>query len=407
MKKNDLNFIPTIIQKTMYYCQNVLPMVFDNSLSYLEMIGVMRCKINEIIKAINNQNLNITEFEKLIALKEEEFEKVVNNQLAEVQESWKAYKNEIESDISAFKTEITEDISKFASQLNNFASDLSNFSYRLEQLETGLASTNTNVENVENRVETLETSTATTETNVQNLTNRVNTNESNINTLSGRVSTCEQSIEDNTADIAENTAKITALENADRVGRISEEGKQVVIGETTYTVGNNAEYFNDYSKPSSNTAIGNYSHAEGRSSKAVGNNSHVENFNNYAFGSNSHVGGASCESYINDSFVHGIQNIVPENSLSNGGTVIGRFNNYSETDSNALFVIGNGNENKRSNAFVVLDNGHIIANGVDLINEIEALKGEIEILKGNAINVSPLTDNQNGFTETITAYEEY
>lgn len=407
MRKNDLKFIPTIIQKTMYYCQNVLPMAFDNSLSYLEMIGVMRCKINEIIKAINNQNLNITEFEKLIALKEEEFEKVVNNQLAEVQASWTDYKNEIEADISAFKTEITEDISNFASQLNNFASDLSNFSYRLEQLETGLATTNTNVENVENRVETLETNTTTIETNVHNLTNRVTTNESNINTLSGRVSACEQDIEDNTADIAENTAKITALENADRVGRISEEGEQVVIGETTYTIGNNAEYFNDYSNPSSNTAIGNYSHAEGRSSKAVGNNSHVENFNNYAFGSNSHVGGASCESYINGSFVHGIQNIVPENSLSNGGAVIGKFNNYSETNTSTLFVIGNGNENTRSNAFVVLDNGHIIANGIDLLNEIEGLKGEIEILKGNALNANILAEGETGFSETITNYEEF
>lgn len=404
MKRNDLNFIPTIVQKTMFYCQNVLPMHFDNTLSLLEMVGALRAKVNEIIKAVNNQNLSIVEFQKLIALKEEEFEKVVNNQLAEVQESWNAFKTDLLADIQAYETQVNTQLSSFASQLVNMSSDLSNFAYQLSQFETQLQAVEARVTTAESDITQLQTETQTNTQNIASNTNRIATAESAIVSQGNVIAQNSSDIEQNTLDIAENATNIQQLQNdfADRVGRIATQGETVVIGEDTYTIGNNAEFFNDYSSPSSNYAIGNYSHAEGRSNKAVGNYSHAEGFNNYAFGSQSSVGGASNETHINSSFVHGVQIIAPENTLSNGGAIVGKFNNYEETGADALFVVGNGNTVTRSNAFIVLESGHIIANGTDILNELAALRGEIELLRNNALNAQPLTEPNNGFIATVS-----
>lgn len=106
-------------------------------------------------------------------------------------------------------------------------------------------------------------------------------------------------------------------------------------------------------------AVGNYSHAEGTVSYAVGAYSHVEGSGNYAIGDGSHAGGS--ESWAgtydsndrkigNFSFVHGDH----VNAVANFQTVFGK-NNIEDSD--ALFIIGNGdNPSQRSNLMVVGDN---------------------------------------------------
>ena len=47
MKK--INYVPN------YRCQKILPLVYDDSLSYLEYIGKLTCKMNEIIDNINDE----------------------------------------------------------------------------------------------------------------------------------------------------------------------------------------------------------------------------------------------------------------------------------------------------------------------------------------------------------------
>ena len=47
MKK--INYVPN------YRCQNILPLVYDDSLSYLEYLGKLTCKMNEIIDNINDE----------------------------------------------------------------------------------------------------------------------------------------------------------------------------------------------------------------------------------------------------------------------------------------------------------------------------------------------------------------
>ena len=47
MKK--INYVPN------YRCQKILPLVYDDSLSYLEYLGKLTCKMNEIIDNINDE----------------------------------------------------------------------------------------------------------------------------------------------------------------------------------------------------------------------------------------------------------------------------------------------------------------------------------------------------------------
>jgi len=81
------------------------------------------------------------------------------------------------------------------------------------------------------------------------------------------------------------------------------------IGGTTYTVGTNAETFNDYEN---NKAIGDYSHVEGQNNYTVGKNSHAEGYKTYTIGENSHAEGYSTQAVGDFSHTEGSQTVANE-----------------------------------------------------------------------------------------------
>lgn len=123
-------------------------------------------------------------------------------------------------------------------------------------------------------------------------------------------------------------------------GKTVSAGTQYTIGGTTYTVGNNAEVFNDYSN---NKAIGDYSHAEGVATTASGIFSHTEGSFTIASGESSHAEGTGTIAASNRQHVQGEFNIEDSNN---------KF----------AFIIGNGATDKRSNAFAIDWNGNIYVN---------------------------------------------
>ncbi len=91
-------------------------------------------------------------------------------------------------------------------------------------------------------------------------------------------------------------------------------------------------------------ALGDYSHSEGKDTLAEGEASHSQGTNTYAKARNSDAGGEGTIA-------------VRENQ-----TVRGQFN---KPNPKALFILGNGtDENNRSNAFEVLEDGGVIALGI-------------------------------------------
>lgn len=88
------------------YCAKVLPLVFDNTLSYYESLLHFSHKLNECIDAINAQNLNIIEFTHMVELEVSRFEDAVELQLKQYEEEWETFKTQMQEAFDAFKAEI-------------------------------------------------------------------------------------------------------------------------------------------------------------------------------------------------------------------------------------------------------------------------------------------------------------
>lgn len=98
-----------------------------------------------------------------------------------------------------------------------------------------------------------------------------------------------------------------------------------------------------HAEGAANSASGNYSHAEGETNSASGTGSHAEGKTTVASGDYSHTGGRSTRANYNYQ------------------TVVGSYNNNKST---TLFEVGNGSdENNRSNAFEVRQNGDVYIDG--------------------------------------------
>ena len=102
--------IPSFIPHVKTYCAKVLPLVFDNSLSYYEFLCKMCHKVNECIDALNAQNLQIIEFTKMVSLELEKFEKYVDERITgfenEIKKAWEDYKTELNQAWEDYKTEL-------------------------------------------------------------------------------------------------------------------------------------------------------------------------------------------------------------------------------------------------------------------------------------------------------------
>lgn len=101
---------PHFLTKVKTYCAKVLPLVFDNSLSYYEFLGKVCHKLNECIDALNSQNLNIIEFTHMVQLEIENFEKYIDNRITEFEDelkkAWEEYKEELNKAFADFKNEM-------------------------------------------------------------------------------------------------------------------------------------------------------------------------------------------------------------------------------------------------------------------------------------------------------------
>lgn len=103
---------PHFMTKVKAYCAKVLPLVFDNSLSYYEFLCKVSHKLNECIDALNAQNLNFIEFTHMVQLEVENFEKYIENRITE-------FENELKTEWAQFKEEITNAFEDFKQQMES------------------------------------------------------------------------------------------------------------------------------------------------------------------------------------------------------------------------------------------------------------------------------------------------
>ena len=105
-------------------------------------------------------------------------------------------------------------------------------------------------------------------------------------------------------------------------------------------------------------ASGEKSHAEGNSTKATGTASHAEGDKTEAKGYASHAGGQNSIASNAASFVHGSGLKTNSNNQAVVGAYNKTFDNYP-----AAFIVGNGKEDARSNAFAVMKDGSAFVKG--------------------------------------------
>ena len=154
----------------------------------------------------------------------------------------------------------------------------------------------------------------------------------------------------------------------------------------------------------SNTAIED-SFAQGQQNFASGN-SFAQGFKNYSEDHSMTQGRFNSAYYYSQAF--GNSNIISGNSTNYGGMAIGHFN---KTSSDVAFVIGNGDSNNRSDAFVVDCDGNTSAAGTLAISGINDVGAEInnKLNSADAFTQSsadtlyyPLSNNPSGYLTEIT-----
>lgn len=73
--------LQNMVSKVKVYCSKIIPLVFDNTLSYYESLCACVAKVNELCDALNAQNLTIVEFTHMVEVELDKFEKYVQAEL--------------------------------------------------------------------------------------------------------------------------------------------------------------------------------------------------------------------------------------------------------------------------------------------------------------------------------------
>ena len=76
--------LKNMVSKVKAYCAHIIPLVFDNTLSYYESLCACVAKINECCDAINAQNLTIVEFTHMVEVEISKLTDYVNQAINDI-----------------------------------------------------------------------------------------------------------------------------------------------------------------------------------------------------------------------------------------------------------------------------------------------------------------------------------
>lgn len=95
----------------------VLPLVYDDALSYIEFLGKVCDKCNEIIEAMNNLDVEILAQARAYT---DEQVSYVNNRVDELRNTIENEMDELRRDNSDFKDYVTNEVNRLVVQINSF-----------------------------------------------------------------------------------------------------------------------------------------------------------------------------------------------------------------------------------------------------------------------------------------------
>ena len=104
------------VHKFQFYCQKVLPLVYDESLSYYEVLNKLTFKVNEVV-----EQLNIVE-DNVVALNEAVTQ--LEQRMTELEEAFEAFKVDMETRFAQLKQEIETEFAELKEQLEQEIDEL-------------------------------------------------------------------------------------------------------------------------------------------------------------------------------------------------------------------------------------------------------------------------------------------
>lgn len=109
--------LPKVAAAFPVFCQRIIPLTFDNSLSYLEFLGHVNVKLNEVICALNGQNLAFNDFVKLVDNCFESFK-------ADIETRFTEYKEEVQQALDDLERAFDEDIAALQGEIDELSGEV-------------------------------------------------------------------------------------------------------------------------------------------------------------------------------------------------------------------------------------------------------------------------------------------
>lgn len=336
---------PEFIRRVQVSCAKVIPLTYDNSLSYYEQICAFSTKLNQVIEAVNSENIAFVEFVNMV---NEAFDSQWANISAEWSGMFDDYKEELTAEWGEYKDEITIMLTDFS---NTFSSQINALDVRVTALEAQPAG---------GVGETVESGTFY----------RIGGTESPTPPEYGDYTTgtnCE--IFNGYAAEALNGA---AGDYSKAEGYFTKAMCNYSHAEGYKTIAAGTSGAAAHAEGSETIATGAAAHAEGSNNRAYGDASHAEGAGNRSTGYGSHCGGLGSTASGDGSFVHGITCEASGNeavALGAGTIAQGDYQlvigcNNVPKDTNTRFIIGKGFDSEnRANALEIDRVGNIYCNG--------------------------------------------
>ena len=116
----DSNALKNMVSRVKTYCSHIIPLVFDNTLSYYETLCAFCGKLNELCDAVNAQNLTIAEYAHMVEVEISKFEEYMQGELTTLKDDME----DVKGDITAILNELSNDIRPALAQLEESVNTL-------------------------------------------------------------------------------------------------------------------------------------------------------------------------------------------------------------------------------------------------------------------------------------------
>ena len=174
-----------------FYSQKVIPLAFNESLSYMEQICNLISYIeNTLVPAINNNANAIKELQEYV----QELKKLLDKLDEKI--------NNVKEELTTLINNVNDTLTNAINQLDSKVVEHINASNeKFNALDTSIESINTNIDTINTNIDTINTNIGTINTNIGTINTEVGTINTEVGTMKEQIQTLDSNVTQNTNDI--------------------------------------------------------------------------------------------------------------------------------------------------------------------------------------------------------------